>query len=109
MPKDEVLAEFNIDFADPMSEKSGEYLYDHVLRRAKRLIVEDYTGVIEVLRYWLSLRKEPHTMLAVRVARDLVVTELKPELENLRQDIESGKTFLPYYKRWVDQALAAIN
>ena len=48
-------------------------------------------------------------MLAVDLAKNLNITELKPELENLKKDIASGKIFLPYYVEWVDKALNAIS
>ena len=48
-------------------------------------------------------------MLAVYLAREFQIYELKPELENLRKDIVSRKSFLPYYVEWVDKALKAIN
>jgi hypothetical protein len=48
-------------------------------------------------------------MIAVALVNDLVISELKPELTNLKQDIESDKVFLPYYLKAVDRALKAIG
>jgi hypothetical protein len=48
-------------------------------------------------------------MLAVDLANNLHITELKPELENLKKNIASGKIFLPYYAEGVDKALNAIS
>jgi len=109
MSRDEVLAEFDIEFEKAVSDKGGEYLYADINKRAKRLILIDRPGVIAACKYWFSLRKEPHTMLAVDLAGNLKIRELKPELETLRKDIESGKAFLPYYNEWVDKALKAIS
>jgi hypothetical protein len=109
MSKEEILAEFDIDLNDPVSVKDGEYLYEHILVRAKRMVVNDRIGMVEVLRYWLSLRKDLYTMMAVDIIKDLVISELKPELNILKEDIESGKIFLPYYKQWVDRVLKAIS
>ena len=108
MSKEEILAEFEIDFKSPGS-KYGEYLYQDVIKRAKDLILKDRLGVIEACKYWFSLRKEPYTMLAVDLANNLHITELKPELENLKKNIASGKIFLPYYAEGVDKALNAIS
>lgn len=58
---------------------------------------------------WFSLGEEPYTMLAVDLVENLKIKELKPELETLKKDIESGKIFLPYYNEWVDKALKAIS
>jgi hypothetical protein len=40
---------------------------------------------------------------------DLKIKELKPDLEVLRKEIESGKVFLPYYNELVDNALSALS
>lgn len=108
MSRDEVLAEFEIDFEKSISDKGGEYLYADINKRAKKLILVDRMGVVETSRYWFSLRKEPYTMLAVDLIEKLQIKELKPELEILRKEIESGKVFLPYYNEWVDKALSAL-
>jgi hypothetical protein len=107
--KEEVLAAFDIDFKDPESQKDGPYLFEHILRRTKGLIISDRAGTIEALKYWLSLRKEPQTMMAVNIANNLALRELTPELITLGRDIESGSVFLPYYKGWVERALKAIS
>ena len=84
-------------------------MYDLIIKRAKHLILEDRFGVIGVLKEWLSLRKDPITMIAVNLTTDLIIPELKPDLEILRKEIASGKVFLPYYNEWVDKALKAIS
>ena len=109
MSRDEVLEEFEIDFADPESKYSGNSLYERVLKRAKQLVPRDREGLIEACRYWLSMRKLPHTWIGTILAKDLVIRELKPDLENLREDIESGKVFKLHDIRWVDKAIAAIS
>jgi hypothetical protein len=108
MTKEEVLAAFELDIQkeDPrMSESTTE----DIKKTAKTLIIKDRDGVVEALRYWLRLRDDGHTMAAVYVIGDVYIPELKPDLECLRADIESGKVFLPYYNYWVDLALKTIN
>lgn len=109
MSKEEILEEFETDFTNPRAEKDGEYFHEIVLLRARRLILKDRGGMIEALRYWISLRKGPHTMLAVYIVEKLGISELKSELEVLKKDIASHKVFLPWYEREVDRALEAIK
>ncbi len=48
-------------------------------------------------------------MLGVRVAKKLRLGELRPHLENLKDRIEAGKVFLPFYRRWVDEAMKLLR
>lgn len=108
MTKEEVLAAFELDIQneDPrMSESTTE----DIKKTAKRLIIQDCSGVIEALRYWLSLRDIGLTMVAVAVIDNVCIPELKPDLERLRAEIESGKVFHPSYNYLVDLALKTIS
>ena len=48
-------------------------------------------------------------MLAVKIAKELRLSELTPYLENLRNRIETGKAFFPFYLQWVDEALQSLR
>lgn len=109
MSKEEVLAEFDIDIKEYEDEKQAGLFDQSILNRVKRLIISDRPGVVEALRYWLRLRQRGLTVTALNVIADVNFPELKPDLECLKKDIESGKVFLPYYIYWVDRALKAIN
>ncbi|TAL16098.1 hypothetical protein EPN96_10810 [bacterium] len=105
-----VLVEFDTNLADPGAQKSGEYLREHILDSAKRALDrKDKDALIEVLREWLDERSEPKTMLAVEVIKELRLTELRKDLEELRDAIEKRKAFKPFYVRWVDSALTTLG
>ena len=109
MTKEEVLAAFELDIqkGDP---RMGESTTEDIKKTAQKLIIQDRDGVIEALRYWLSLRDKGLPMVAVYVIADVYIPELKPDLERLRAEIESGKeVFHPSYNYWVDRALKAIS
>ena len=61
------------------------------------------------MKVWLSVRDEPKTMLAVTVAKELQLSELRLDIELLREEIQLGEAFMPFYLRWVDEALASLN
>jgi hypothetical protein len=108
MSKESVLEEFQSVYADPES-KDGGYLYLGLLDRAKRLVITDRIGVVEALRYWISLRDHRHTNHAAMLTGALALKELKPDLEKLREDIISRKAYLTKYTGWVDKELKKIK
>jgi hypothetical protein len=109
MSKEEVLAEFDRDITNQGYKPDGNIIYRIIFQHAAQLILTDRLGVIDALRYWLLLRDDPFTVFAINLIQDLVIKELKPDLEKLRNDIESRNTLLPYYNEWVDRALKAIS
>ena len=109
MTKEEVLNQFATDFSDPGSEKSGEYLREHVLRRAERIVQSDRSGLVEAMRDWLQRRSLPHTLLAVAVAQEARLTELVPDLHSLRDDILASRFLRDTQEDLVDQALAVLE
>jgi hypothetical protein len=109
MPKEDILAEFEVDFIRSIPDKNGEYLAVDLKKHAKRLAIKDRSGVIEACKYWIELRQEPYTLLAIIIVMDLVLKELKPELTDLRGDINSGRSFKPYYNELIDNALKVIS
>lgn len=108
MTKEEVLDAFETDIqrGDP---RMGDLTIDVITKTAKTLIIQDRSGVIEALRYWLSLRDIGLTATALHVIIDVYIPELKPDLESLRAEIESGKALHPSYIDLVDLALKNIN
>lgn len=96
MTKEDVLSILETDISDPGSYKSGEYLEEHILKHARQIVNMDRSSLIEVLREWLNLRCEPRTMLAVTIARQLGLREIRSDIEFLRKDILEKKVF-PFF------------
>jgi hypothetical protein len=109
MTKEEIEDAFDTDFSDPGSTKSGEYLAEHVLMRAKRLIHKERDGLVQVLKSWIQQRSESRTMLAVEVAGDLRIGELRTEIDALGSAIKRGEYFLPFYFQAIERALTSIE
>jgi hypothetical protein len=109
MSKEDILRAFETHLTDPGAMKSGEYLEAHILAHARSVAARERDSLVEVLRDWLLMTNEPRTMLAVRVAKELRLGELSPYLENLKDRIEAGKAFLPFYRRRVDDALKVLR
>ncbi len=109
MGKGEVLAALETDLSDPGSLKSGEYLEEHVLRRARQIVANDRSGLVEVLEDWILLRAEPRTALAVSVAKTLRMRELRELIVALREDVAQGKALWPHYLRGLDETIKALT
>jgi hypothetical protein len=98
------------DLENPGAIKSGEYLQERILRTVRRaLVAGERDGVVEALREWLILRREPHTMLAVTAAKKEHLTELVLEIVALRADVLGCRVFPKFYLRWIDDALSSFR
>lgn len=110
MSKREVLLALEGDMTNPGSQKSGEFLAEHVLWTAQRFVAAgDRSGLIDAMQEWLRLRRDPQTMLAVKVVAKERLVELASEVRALRADVEAGRTLWRYYVRWIDDALDVIE
>jgi hypothetical protein len=108
MTKDEVLAIFEAAFADPGSI-DGQYFYERLLDGARLIIKTNRLDLIEIFNDWISRKSEPHTSMAVMISGDINLWELSQPLKELREDVITGKAFLPYYVFWIDQALGRLR
>lgn len=48
-------------------------------------------------------------MLAVMAAKKEQLTELVPEMEELRADVLAGRAFPKFYLAWIDEALRSVR
>ena len=109
MSREDILAVLETDMTDPGAWKSGEYLEEHVLAHAKQSLVVDRLGLVGALREWLGTRGEPRTMLAVSVAQELSLKELRPDIEILKREIVDHNIFPSFYLRDIDRALEMLE
>lgn len=105
---DVVLATLEGELREFPARTPATDLYAHLLTVAQSFASTDRAGLINALQKWLDLRTEPRTMIAVDLVEKMALVDLRPELERLRDDIMTGKSFLPYYTQWVDAALARL-
>ena len=90
-------------------EQSGWDLYRHVLDLARRLEASDRKGLVEALDIWLKQRSSPRTGIAVDVAGELKLAELREGLAQLLEEVRAGKTFLPHDVQWIEKAIQAMS
>lgn len=109
MSKESTLKILENDISDPSSYKSGEYLEELAFRDLCENMNNDREGIVGALQEWIQVKAEPRTMLAVRLAKNLGIIELIPQLQELRKEIDNGKVFLRFYLRYVDEALTVLE
>lgn len=108
MTTDEILSVLETDVEDPGSEKSGEYLEQHVLAHARAIAKHSRKELVEALRRWLVLRSLPRTLVAIRIAGILELVELAPDIRALRSAAGSG-SIPKYYVRYIEKALLLLG
>lgn len=86
----------------------GQELRDYLVRRTAPLVDTDRASLVEALFAWLQLREEPRTMLAMRIASKHRLVELHGAVAELLEDVRAGEAFLPYYERWILEALEQL-
>jgi hypothetical protein len=104
-----VLSVVASDFTDPGSKKSGEYFEDHVLWHMRQVLPTERQGVVEVLNKWIDMRGDHVSMLAVRLAGVLGITEMIPKILKLKRAVERGKVFRKYYIDSINMALDKLQ
>lgn len=86
---------------------SGEASYRHLRFHVERIVNSQRGPLVSALRNWLSLRSEPKTMVAADLAADFHLSELRPDLFKLLDDIERGRTkFVPSLKSHYENLIA---
>ena len=108
MSTNPVLDQLNSEVAAFPTRASGEELYDYVGRLAARILSTNREALAAAMADWLKLRMEPKTMLAVQIASDLRLVEVRPELESLLNDVLESRVFLPYYAKPIEATLLKL-
>ena len=88
---------------------SGHDYYRHMDRKIRRLVESSRDELVAAFKEWIRLRKEPHTMLAIRLGANYELAELRDEILFLRKEVEGGRAFLPYYVQFIDKALGRLD
>ncbi len=112
MSKETVLRQIMRIWDDPRYEKDGTYMYHIMLKRLKKLINSDRDGVIDAMRYWLSLDDYGKKRAAEDVVGDLLLKELRPQLVQIKKNILKGEHYdlpIEHYLYPVEQALKALD
>jgi hypothetical protein len=76
-------------------QASGNKLYAYSKERLAGVLEYDRVGFVAALREWIWLESEPRTLLAVHLAAEFRLTELRTDLHALLERFESGQAFHP--------------
>lgn len=91
---------------------SGNELYGYLKERLAGVLEHDREGFVAALRDWILLESEPRTLLAVRLAAEFWLSELRPDLHALLEKVEAGQVFHPslrtLYAKHIHESLSRI-
>lgn len=65
--------------------------------------------IVDALRHWLLLRREPETMIALHIVRRANLRDLIADIESLLSEVQSGKALLPYYAEFIVPVISALR
>lgn len=100
---------------------SGNEINAFIAKEIVPLIATDRSAVVEALRAWIALRipqnerrpsdgiREAKLWMALVIAADNQLYELRDDMESLLADVRSGKTFLPYYEEMILRLLKKMT
>jgi hypothetical protein len=104
MTKQEILEWLDGEVEGYPKRATGNECADYVVRLAGRVVESDRRELVEAMREWI-VQHGKRTLLAVRIAAEYKLLELKPDIEHLLEDVRSKKAFQPYYQEFLVPAL----
>ena len=108
MTKREILEWLEGEVQSYPERTTGNECEDHIVRLAGRVVESDRSELAEAMREWIDQRGK-RTLLAVRIAAEHKLRELKPDIQRLLEDVRAGKVFSPYYEEFIAPALKRIE
>ena len=108
MTKQKILAWLESEVQGYPERATGNECEDHVVRLAGRVAESDRSELVEAMREWIEQRGR-RTLLAVRIAAEHKLRELKPDIQRLLEDVRANKVFSPYYEEFIAPALKRIE
>lgn len=108
MTKQEILEWLESEVQGYPERATGNECADYVVQLAGRIVESDRSELVEAMRGWI-IQREKRTLLAVRIAVEYKLLELKPDVERLLKDVRSRKAFSPYYQEFLVPALERMD
>lgn len=107
MTKQEILEWLESEIQGYTPRSTGNECEQFITRLAARIVESDRNELVAAMREWITQHGQ-RTLLAMNIAADLKLRELKPDIERLLEDVRTGKAFSPYYEEFIGPALKRI-
>ncbi len=108
MTKQEIIEWLDGEVEGYPPRATGNECGQFVTRLAARAAESDRDELVAAMRDWITQRGK-RTLLAMNIAVDLKLWELKPDIQQLLEDVRAGKAFSPYYEEFIGPALKRIQ
>ena len=100
MTKQEILNWLEGELQGYPERATGNECEDFIVRIAGRVAKSDRNELVEAMRDWIMQRGD-RTLLAVRIAAEHKLRELRLDIQQLLEDVRAGKAFSPYYEEFI--------
>lgn len=104
MTKEEILEWLDSEIQCYPERATGNECEDFIVRIVTPVVESDRNELIAAMREWINQRGK-RTLMAIRIAVDHKLDELKPEIHRLLEDVRAGRAFSPYYEEFIGPAL----
>jgi len=108
MTKQEILKWLEGEVQGYPERATGNECEDFVVGTAGRVVQSDRQELVEAMRHWI-IERGNRTLLAVRIAAEYKLRELKPDIERLLEDVRTDRSFSPFYEEFITPALKRIE
>jgi hypothetical protein len=108
MTKQEIIEWLDGEVEGYPPRATGNECGQFVTRLAARVVESDRNELVAAMREWITQR-DKRTLLAMNIAVDLKLLELKPDIQRLLEDVRANRAFSPYYEEFITPALKRIE
>lgn len=112
MTIDQMLNWLNDELQNFPDRRSGEELYRYLVAQTQDVANTARAELVGALEEWLRGESEPQTMLALDLAVDHGLTEMRAEIEALLHQVVGDTAFRPalrpYYRKRIEEALRRL-
>jgi hypothetical protein len=108
MTKQEILDRLEGEVQVYPERATANECEDFIVRLAGRVLQSDRQALVEAMRDWI-LQRGQRTLLAVRIAGEHKLSELRPDIQRLLEEVSAGGAFQPYYEEFIAPALKQLQ
>lgn len=104
MTKQEILEWLEGEIQGYPERATGNECGQFVTGLVARVVESDRDELVAAMREWITQHGQ-RTLLAMNIAVDLKLWELKLDIGRLLEDVRAGRAFQPYYEEFITLAL----
>ena len=108
MKKQQILEWLDGEAQGYPERATGNECEDFIVHLAGRIVESDRSELVAAMREWIAQRGK-RTLLGMRIAVEHKLHELKPDIQQLLDDVREGRVFQPYYEEFIEPSLKQMG